>query len=65
MSLALISVALPMATFSSGMGTMVGSLSLEKANLGCKHTVVRQIVIVVSNKCHYNNYKEKAKNMKL
>lgn len=38
MSFALIWVALPISTFGSGMGTMVGSLFLEKANLSSTQT---------------------------
>lgn len=40
MSTGLIWLALPMGTLLSGMGTMVGSLFLEKANLWCKYKVV-------------------------
>jgi len=45
MSKALISLALPMATLLSGMGTMVGSLFLEKANLPHKDIVRNWLII--------------------
>lgn len=53
MSLALISVALPMLTFGSGIGMIVGSLFLEKANLLHSKTIIRRTEQCIYTQCIY------------